>query len=193
MVTRTGIEPQLKTGKTIGITALFNFCVQFRVQLRTHVSCFYIKNSNYLDFSMLPKPPHSCYAPVINETGGELVQKILIAIISEAIGSELSRSLPQYEVHICNTGTEALKMLEALQPDILILDLMLPIIDGLTVLRESSFKPRIILARTNLISATVLYAAADVGVQDILLIPCSTRYIVDRLDALIEKAPSPEV
>mgnify|MGYP007112544936 CR=1 FL=1 len=35
-------------------------------------------------------------------------------------------------------------------------------------------------------------SAAAVGVQDILLIPCTTRYIVDRLDALTEKLPSPE-
>lgn len=120
------------------------------------------------------------------------MRKILIATISEATNAELSKALSQYEVHMCNTGVAALEMLEALRPDILILDLMLPAMDGLTVLRKSCFKPRIILARTTLITTAVLRATADVGVQEILMSPCTIRHIVDRLDALIEKAPSPE-
>lgn len=120
------------------------------------------------------------------------MRKILIATISEATNTALAEALYQYEVHICHTGTEALAMLEALQPDILILDLMLPVMDGLTVLRESSFRPHIIFALTNLITTAVLQASAAAGVQDLILIPCTTRYIIKRLNALIEKAPSPE-
>lgn len=119
--------------------------------------------------------------------------KILITTKSDEISAALSSALNQYEVHICNTGTEALAMLETLHPDILIIDLVLPTTDGLTVLRESCFRPRIILALTNFISTTVLQAAADVGVQDIILIPCTISYIVNRLEALIEKVPSLEV
>ena len=118
--------------------------------------------------------------------------KVLIATISEETNTDLAISLSRCEVHICNTGTEALVMLETMQPDILILDLMLPTMDGLTVLQKSRYRPRTILARTTLITAAVLQAAADVGVQDILLVPCTIRYIVDHLEALIEKAPSPE-
>jgi len=186
-VTRTGIEPSLTTVKSIGITTIVRFRVQFRVQF------LYKKFSKNLDFSMLPQPSQLCYAPVINVTGGDIVKKILIATTSEATSTDLLKSLSQYEVHICSTGTEALELLETLRPDILLLDLMLPVIDGLTVLRRSQFKPRTILALTPLASATVLHSAAAVGVQDILLIPCTTSYIVDRLDALTEKLPSPEV
>ena len=121
------------------------------------------------------------------------MKKMLIATTSEAISTALSKALFRYEAHICSTGTETLAMLEILHPDILILDLMLPAIDGLTVLQKSSFRPRTILAITNFISATVLHAAADVGVQDIVLIPCTIRYIVNRLETLIEKVPSLEV
>lgn len=120
------------------------------------------------------------------------MRKILIATACEATSTELSNALSQYEVHVCNTGTAALAMLETLRPDILILDLMLPIMDGLTVLRKSNFRPHTILACTNIIAAFVLQAAAEVGVQDVLLIPCSIRYIIKRLDALTEKAPSAE-
>ena len=121
------------------------------------------------------------------------MRRMLIAITSEATSADLSNTLSQYEVHTCNAGTEALAMLEVLQPDILILDLMLPYMDGLTVLRISRFRPSTILARTNLITAFVLRSAAELNVQDVLLIPCTTRYIIDRLAALTEKAPSPEV
>lgn len=120
------------------------------------------------------------------------MRKVLIATICEATNTALSVALSRYEVHTCTTGTDALKLIETLRPDILILDLMLPAMDGLTVLRNSRFKPPTILARTNLISPTVLRSAADVGVQDLLLIPCTIRYITDRLESLTNKCPSPE-
>jgi len=120
------------------------------------------------------------------------VRKVLIATVSEVTNTALSEAMSEYEVHICNTGPETLELLEMLHPDILVLDLMLPVQTGLAVLQKSSFKPRIILARTNFISSTVLKAAAEVGVQEIILIPCTTQHIVSRLDALMEKAPSPE-
>ncbi len=83
-------------------------------------------------------------------------------------------------------------MLETHRPDALILDLTLPVIDGLTVLRKSVFKPNIILALTNLATPAVVQAAADAGVQDMILIPCTIRHILEHLNALIEKAPSAE-
>ena len=133
-----------------------------------------------------------CYAPYINLLRGECVLKLLIAVRSEIIADSLSSSLSRYEIHTCNTGTDALAALETRHPDALILDLTLPVIDGLTVLRKTSFRPRIILALTTLINPAVLQAAADTGVQDMILIPCTIRHITERLDALIEKAPSAE-
>lgn len=81
-------------------------------------------------------------------------------------------------------------MLEKYRPDALILDLTLSVIDGLTVLRKTSFRPHTILALTNLATPAVLQAAADAGVQEMILIPCTIRYIIEHLNALIEKAPS---
>ena len=116
--------------------------------------------------------------------------KLLIAVKSEIIADFLASALSMYDIHICDTGPDALAMLETHRPDALILDLTLPVIDGLTVLRKTSFRPRIILALTNLASPAVLQAAADVGVQDMILIPCTIRHIIEHLNALIEKAPS---
>ena len=117
---------------------------------------------------------------------------LLLAVKSEGFATALCPSLSQCNIHVCHTGTEALVMLETLRPDILILELCLPVKDGLSVLRETRYKPRVILALTNLRTDRVLRDAAAVDVQDVLLIPCTVRHIMQRLDALIEKAPSPE-
>lgn len=119
--------------------------------------------------------------------------KLLIAVKSEIIADSLASSLSMYDIHFGDTGPDALAMLEALQPEILLLDLSLPIMDGLTLLRRSHYKPRHILALTNLATPAVLQAAADAGVQDMILIPCTIRHIIEHLNTLIEKAPSVKV
>lgn len=118
--------------------------------------------------------------------------KLLIAVKSEIIADSLATALSMYDIHICATGPDALAMLETLKPDILILDLSLPVIDGLTLLHRSHHKPKHILALTNFVSTAVLQVAADAGVQSLVLIPCTIRYIVEQLDAIIENAPSAE-
>jgi len=116
--------------------------------------------------------------------------KLLIAVKSEIIADSLATALSMYDIHICATGPDALAMLETLQPDTLILDLSLPVIDGLTLLRKSHYKPKHILALTSFVNSAVLQAAADAGVQSLVLIPCTIRYIVQQLDTITENAPS---
>jgi len=118
--------------------------------------------------------------------------KLLIAVKSEIIADALAASLSMHDIHTCDTGTDALAMLEIYRPDALIIDLTLPGMDGLTVLRKTGFRPHRILALTTLATPAVLQAAADAGVQDMILIPCTIRHIIERLNALTEKAPSTE-
>ena len=118
--------------------------------------------------------------------------KLLIAVKSEIIVDFLASSLSMHDLHICNTGTDALTMLETYRPDALIVDLSLPAIDGLTVLQKTSFRPHCILALTNLATPEVIQEAADAGVQDMILIPFTIHHVIAHLNALIEKAPSTE-
>lgn len=118
--------------------------------------------------------------------------KLLIAVKSGILSKLLASSLAMYTVHTCDTGADALAMLEMHRPDALILDLTLPGIDGLTVLQKSGYKPRSILALTNLATPDVLAEAAAAGIQDILLIPCTIRHITEHLDALTGNPPSAE-
>ena len=133
-----------------------------------------------------------CYAPYINVLRGERILKLLIAVKSEIITDLLVSALSMHDVHTCDTGREALAMLEKHRPDALILDLTLPVMDGLAVLQKTSFRPHSILALTNLATPAVIQAAVDVGVQDMILIPCAIRHIIEHLNALIEKALSAE-
>ena len=133
-----------------------------------------------------------CYALHINVLRGERILKLLIAVRSEIITDLLVSSLSMHDIHTCDTGPDALIMLEMYRPDVLILDLTLPFMDGLTVLRKTTFRPHSILALTNLATPAVLQATADAGVQAMILIPCTIRHIIEHLNALIEKAPSAE-
>lgn len=120
------------------------------------------------------------------------MSRVLIAIKSELLSGLLSAALSQHDVHTCSFGTDALSQIEALLPEILILDLMLPGMDGITVLQRSGYKPRIILALTDLLNQDVLAKAAAAGIQDLLLIPCTVPYILKRLNILTEKHASGE-
>ena len=45
-----------------------------------------------------------------------------------------------YEVHIAGSGTEALQKFESLEPDLVTLDILMPDIDGIKVLRKMKEK-----------------------------------------------------
>lgn len=60
------------------------------------------------------------------------MKTILIADPSELFTEALSHALaPRFHVHICHNGVDALRLLQELRPDILILQLTLPYIDGI--------------------------------------------------------------
>lgn len=43
---------------------------------------------------------------------------------------------PDFEIKVCGSGAEALAMVEAYQPDIVLLDVMMPMMDGPTTLKH---------------------------------------------------------
>ena len=96
--------------------------------------------------------------------------KLLIAVRSESLSAALAEALTQYEVYNCHTGIDALALLESLRPDVLIVELSLPVISGLTVLPRAPHKPPVILALTNLVTENILQVAANAGIQDMLLL-----------------------
>ena len=115
------------------------------------------------------------------------MQDLLIALQSETLSQALSDTFPGYHVHICHTGTEALRQIDSLRPEVLIIGLSLPVIDGLSVLQTAAYKPPVIIGLTNFVSPSVIRKALDLGVQRISLIPCKTSHIADLLNDILQK------
>lgn len=111
--------------------------------------------------------------------------KLLIAESSDTLRIQLQEELKKhYDVTTCADGAAALRLLDSLRPDALILDLMLPESDGLSVLELAEYIPSVVLCITALPSEYAIQRACDLGAGYILLKPCSIRSIANHLEQL---------
>jgi len=122
------------------------------------------------------------------------MKSVLIATPLEAFNTSLSKALESnYRIHTCSAGTECLALIDQLHPDILILYLSLPAMDGLSILNQATYKPRISLGLTNLVTEKIVLKAESLGIKGLILIPCSTSHVVNRLEQLAKNSnPSPK-
>lgn len=122
--------------------------------------------------------------------------KLLIADCSEDYRTALAAALnSQYHVLTCRTGTEALSILYQERPDILVLDLMLPELDGLTLLERAckdGLHP-MVLAVTPLLSPYVFSCAQRLGIEYLVRKPCDIDAIVSRINDLSQPLADPVV
>ncbi|MDX2448222.1 MAG: response regulator transcription factor [Desulfobacterales bacterium] len=108
-----------------------------------------------------------------------------------AEGLNLNLSLQGYEVGIAMNGVAGLQMWREWRPDLIVLDIMLPGIDGLSILRnirlEDEKIPILILsakAETDYKVKGLAY-----GVDDYLTKPFSLEEFLLRVDRLLKRAP----
>ncbi|KXT79330.1 response regulator YycF [Streptococcus sp. DD13] len=107
--------------------------------------------------------------------------------ISDIIKFNMTRE--GYEVVTAFDGREALEQFEAEQPDIVILDLMLPEIDGLEVartIRKTSNVPIIILSAKD--SELDKVIGLELGADDYVTKPFSNRELLARVKAMLRRA-----
>lgn len=120
------------------------------------------------------------------------MRKLLIADSSEPFTDALEAVFQsEFDLQICQDGETALEMLLTFQPDVLILNLMLPFKDGLTVLQESAYKPDVILAICPYVNSYIEQAATSLGVQYIMIMPTVSSLRVRLMD-LIATTASPK-
>lgn len=76
--------------------------------------------------------------PEISEAEPEIRTRILIVDDEESVLESLSRILEQsdYEYETTSDGWLALGLIESFKPDLIILDIMMPDIDGFTILEQ---------------------------------------------------------
>jgi len=120
--------------------------------------------------------------------------KILIADPSDHFRNALARSLERgYQVQTAAEGHQALSMLESFRPDILALDLMMPGIDGISLMQQASrSQPGVqILATTSFVSSYVLEITQQLGVGYLMIKPCDMAAIVGRLEDLTRRLQAP--
>lgn len=122
------------------------------------------------------------------------MKTMLIAIDSEIITDELVHTFQsKYQVHTCSQGDDALRILQELRPDVLMINLALSHITGLEVLQQTKYAPPVIIALTNFLSDSVVLEAQDAGVGAIIRLPCSINYILHCLNVMLaqqDKQPS---
>lgn len=123
------------------------------------------------------------------------MRKLLIADCNEDYRAALSAALQEnYHVFCCRTGTEALALLYQEHPDILVLDLMLPELDGLTLLERicaNGIRP-MVLAATPILSDYVFTCAQRLGIEYLVRKPCAIEAIASRIQDLSRRLKAPE-
>ncbi len=120
--------------------------------------------------------------------------KILIADAAEDFRQALSDALcGSYCVRCVPEGVQALQQLRSFLPDVLVLDLLLPGLDGITLLQkavESGICP-VVLATTRYISDYALEAAQKLGVGYIMMKPCDIGATIARVTDLSQRLTVP--
>ena len=120
---------------------------------------------------------------------------IMVVDDEQAILRLLSRTLePEgYGVVVADNGRSALELLEEHEPDLVILDIMMPGLDGfqaLDIIRQRSNVPVIML--TARCEVTTLYNALVLGADDYVRKPFRTQELLARIRAKLRRA-GPEV
>ncbi|HUV27799.1 MAG TPA: response regulator transcription factor [Anaerolineales bacterium] len=112
--------------------------------------------------------------------------------IAEVVGLYLRRS--GYRVIFASDGLEAQNKIESQSPDLVVMDLMLPIIDGFELtrwLRNRSNTPIIMLtARRDEVDRI---AGLEMGADDYIIKPFSSQEVVSRVRAVLRRTnPQPD-
>ncbi|MDQ2758947.1 MAG: response regulator transcription factor [Actinomycetota bacterium] len=118
--------------------------------------------------------------------------RVLVVEDDEAIAQVLQRSLRMegYEVKLAGDGEIALELAPAFLPDLVILDLGLPGIDGIEVakaLHKDDDVPILVLTARDAVQSRV--EGLDAGADDYLVKPFERQELLARLRALLRRRP----
>ena len=119
--------------------------------------------------------------------------KILVVEDEGAIADAVAARLrsEQFEVEIAGDGLTAVELCEISKPDLVVLDLMLPGIDGLEVCRRIQQERRVpVLILTARDEEADVVIGLGVGADDYLTKPFSPRELVARIHAILRRSES---
>jgi two-component system response regulator MprA len=118
--------------------------------------------------------------------------RVLVVEDDEEIAQVLQRSLrlEGYEVKLAHDGEVALEIADAFNPDLVILDLGLPKLDGIEVakrLRADDDVPILVLTARDAVESRV--EGLDSGADDYLVKPFERQELLARLRAMLRRRP----
>jgi DNA-binding response OmpR family regulator len=118
--------------------------------------------------------------------------RVLVVEDDDAIAQVLQRSLRMegYDVRVAADGVVALDQAHAFLPDLVILDLGLPRMDGIEVakqLRQADDVPILVLTARDAVESRV--EGLDSGADDYLVKPFERQELLARLRALLRRRP----
>lgn len=110
--------------------------------------------------------------------------KVLIVDSNKAFAVSLANTLSKkYDIHMWHSGIDVCSLVEKLLPDILIIALHLPGMDGLSVLRSCKYIPETVIALTSLVNTAIILKAEELGITDLVMIPCTAKHVADIVSA----------
>jgi two-component system phosphate regulon response regulator PhoB len=124
--------------------------------------------------------------------------KILVIEDEASLVEVLSYNLERegYEVAVAREGREGLRRAQMLLPDLIILDLMLPGMNGLDICRELRASPRtanvLILMLTAKGEETDQVVGFAMGADDYVTKPFSVKVLMQRIKVLLRRKTHPE-
>jgi DNA-binding response OmpR family regulator len=126
----------------------------------------------------------------MSSTEMKMTIKLLVIDDDAAVTDLLTLLLKSqgFEVFATNNSTDGLAMIREVQPDLVILDLMMPEMDGWEVcrsVRQFSQVPIIILSALN--DPSMIASVLDAGADDYLTKPTPSRVLVAHINRLTKR------
>jgi two-component system response regulator RegX3 len=123
-------------------------------------------------------------------------RNILLVEDEESITAPLTEALRRegFEPHVAPSAAEALELAKSVEPDLVLLDVMLPDGSGFDVCRELRHRSRVpIIMLTARGDEADRVAGLEVGADDYVVKPFSAREVAARIRAVLRRsAPTPE-
>lgn len=111
-------------------------------------------------------------------------QKLLVADASVSFCCALSDKLGgAFDLRICADGLRARELLQTFCPDVLVVDLTLPGLDGISVLKAATAQPKrpALLALTRFCSPYIENVLSELGVDYLMYKPCDMTALAERI------------
>lgn len=125
-----------------------------------------------------------------------MTKHVLLVEDEQDIASVVKKYLEmsQFQVTHLNNGSDAVAWVKQNQPDLILLDLMLPGVDGLSICKEvRTFSQVPIIMVTAKVEEVDRLIGLEIGADDYVCKPFSVKELVARVKVIFRRLQSPEI